>query len=426
MAGFGNIARPTEGNNAPHALAGPSSTHRAPFRHIRPTGDRRSEFITTRCYSPTGQLLWDGDHGTTVFALAVDAYGAVYQSGKRGTGSTAGDSLFHREADGQVPLITAMFSKGRPKWSVLQGASGPLESYGIAATSNGAVYVSIKNYNDATQNRVAKKSAVSGADLLTMPVGGFLDITSTPFINSASQLWKRVRVDGSNNVYAAGKTAGSFPTNTIFKWSSDAEYWVWHDNIADFDYLAGTGLGVSTDGRVFIPSDPTPTGSSPPYKPYLYITDASTSNLSPPAYASYLARKLKPLDGEPGWPPLGIGGYTGAGVSPSGLAIMYDNINDAISTVAVGGTPDTPAVAQIQSVPGLGGSLGLADVAISINDSGTYCYSVDRGTTSPVRSHEIRDSGNNLIGSYDHGGAINDCIVLPSGRVIVAGERVPR
>lgn len=390
-----NAARPTGGG-----FAG---------RKVRPMSNRRSDFITTRCYSPAGVQLWDGDHGNDPYAIAVGADGTIYQSGKEAS-SAYGDSLFHRAADGNCPIVTAMVPGGAPIWSIKRNFGNTEYSLGLAVTGD---YVYCGFNTPPSTAHIAKLAKSSGGDTLHLPQSGFG--FEAGFI--APTLWGRVRCDGSGNVYA---TAGKRPV----KWVSDAEYWIFHEQFDN--YYEGTGLDVSTDGRVFTSSSPDPQGSL--RTPLFYIADTSVSNVSPAAYSPYLAKVLKPGDADPGWPlPFGVGGYNQTGCSPSGLCVTHDDMNGKIQSVTATADPDIPTVTEKNNVGTIGGVFGTPYTAMAINDSGLYCYSVPR-VAGPGASSTfyIRAADGTAIVSPDTGGGVTDAAVLPNGNVIVCHQRVPR
>ncbi len=393
---WGRIVRPG-GDNPPRPLGSGVSG-----RLVRPMCAGRSNFITTRCYSPSGVQLWDGDHGNTVYALSVASDGTIYQSGAAGgTAALLGPSLFHDATD--APLVTAMLPGGRPIWSIKQELGGPLYSWGIAAANNGYLYTGINH--PSNPDLMVKLTASGGVDTLHLSAEGFYT-----GLTAALDLG-RVRCDGSGNVYAISRA-----NNGLLKWQSDAEFWYFSN--ADDGSLALTGMGVSTDGRVFASSDPTVFGTATVNA--FYIFDSSTSNLSPPSTAPYLAKatvtNTDPLASR--------AGYRQTGVSPSGLAVAFNDVALRIEGIAATGTPDSPAITAGASIGALGGSSASPYTAMAINDSGVYCYSLVRGVTG--YSHEIRAADNSIIASLDHGGVIYDAVVLPNGSVIVAGERVAR
>lgn len=376
----------------------------------------QSEFITTRCYSPAGTQIWDGDHGADVRALAIGPGRIIYQSGSSGA-FDLGDSLFHEVAEGQYPLVTAMYWGGEPKWSVK--VPGLYHSHGIAATTDGFVYAGYRVAINDSRNRLVKLTQSTGLELSELPTDGF-DYSQF----NDTTMWERVRVDADNNVYAYG---GGF----IAKWVSDVEFWNLPSIVTGgYTYQ---GFDVSDDGRVFTSSHPI--SSAPPGASVLFsITDSTVTNL-PGAGGGYLARIFRPNPGPLDPPEAGYTfwehlGWHGCGVSPSGRSIVqgptlddYTNVG-IIEITANGLDPDDPATAFKVAVPNLGGSFGSGGrlTGIAINDSGIYSYSVPRTTVT----HHIRAADNSLIGSYDHGGEINDIIVLPNGYTIVAGERVAR
>lgn len=386
-------------------------------RMVRPMGGRRSDYITTRCYSPDGTQLWDGDHGNDVFALAVGADGIVYQSGAEYSASNTGDSLFHRYADSLQPLVTAMAFGGRPIWSIKK-ADGFGSSYGIAAGTNGYVYCGI---NSATPY-LAKLDAGDGDDVLHLPITDFIRAfnappsTTPPFVSADSnQSWGRVRVDGSNNVYAIGATDGNTASN-IFKWVSDEEFHLLDEQQSA--YYAPTGLGVSSAG-VIATSSAQPSGAYPDDIPMFYVASLAAGNLSPAAFSTYTARQSNPNNSG--------SGYFQVGTSPDGTRnITYDGINGQVISVAATGDPEVPTVTTLVSLAALGGSVFVPYTAMAVNDDGVYCYSIPRGTLTPDGTHDIRAADNSLIARLDHGGAIYDAVVLADGSVIVAGERVAR
>lgn len=401
-------------------------TFRRPFKMLDfVAGTRRSDYITTRCYSASGQQIWDGDHGSDVFALAVDSHGTVYQTGAgNATFKSDGmggfipleDSLFHEYPE-NPPTVTAMYPGGEPKWSRNKGIAdlfdggGRPSSSGIAVTTNGAVYVALTYAFGDTRNRVAKLSSASGAELLRLPVAGFQHSLAV------AEFWSRVRVDGANNVYAAG--FGLVPQPV--KWVNDLEFW--NSPSGGTSGYRYTGMGVSSNGRVFLASDPP--SETPPGGALFLIYDSAVSNLGS-LTGTFLARVAEDANIE--W---NTDGWGGVGTSPSGRCItqgpqLSDPAGDEyVQEIAVTADPTAPGITLKTPLPSYGGQLGAPEVAVSINDAGIYCYSKDRNPI-PVTSHEIRAADNSLIGRYDHGGGINDCLVLPNGSVIVAGQRVAR
>lgn len=393
---WGRIVRPGGDNPARPLGSGLAG------RIVRPMCAGKSAFITTRCYSPSGVQIWDGDHGNTVFALSVASDGTIFQSGAAGgTAAILGPSLFHDGSD--APLVTAMFPGGRPIWSIKQSIGGPLFSYGIAAANNGYLYCGLNH--PSNPDLLVKLTATGGSDTLHLSAEGFYTGLT------ANLILGRVRCDSSGNVYALSRA-----NNGLLKWVSDTEFWTFSD--ADDGSFSCTGLGVSSDGIVFAASDVAI--FSPTTVNAFYIFNTATSNLSPLTTPPYLAKatvtSTDPLDLR--------AGYQQAGVSPSGMAIAFNDVALRIEGIAATGTPDSPTVTAGASVASLGGSSASPYTAMAINDSGAYCYSTVRGVTG--YSHVIRAADNSLIASLDHGGVIYDAVVLSNGSVIVAGERVAR
>lgn len=351
-------------------------------------GGTQSPYITTRCYSPAGVQLWDGDHGNTVFALAVGPGGVVYQSGLGG-------------------LVTAMQPRGEIIWT--QDFPAVDYSYGIAVGVGGYVYCSFTRESVGPMTGyVAKLGVSTGVDLLHLPYTGF-------YAGSGNIQWGRVRTDAAGNVYAIFRTIGG-----VVKWVSDAEFWML--SVPSYDTgLNVTGLGVASDGRVFTTNDPTRFG--PSTATGFYSLDTSVNNLPPPTSPAYLARATVTTDIFDSYPERY--GYRQTGVSPSGRAISQNDHSLRIEELTATVDPDAPTITDRAPCAVLGGSVFRPYTAMAINDDGDICYSVPRGAGLTTSSHMIQDSAG-MGFALDHGGAIFDAVVLPNGNTIVAGDRVRR
>jgi hypothetical protein len=360
--------------------------------------ERTSDFITTRCYSPTGQQIWDGDHGNTVYALAVTSNGTVYQSGAgHGTASIIGPSLFHRGAEDDAPLVTAMRPGGQPLWSIKQ-SSPSVYSYGIAAGTDGYLYYSKTNEQSAPfTGYVAKLRGTTGEDILHLPIAGFTNVPSTGQMG-------RVRCDAAGNPYAIHRTGFA-----ILKWVNDVEFWVAGTNL--YTGLRPTGLAVSDNGHVFLPQLLSLIGGGGNTETIdaLYILDSQLSNLPGLGMPTVLASFQESTNSS------NTLGYKQAGCSPNGNQWVSHN-------PITGYVTGTKSAVVIE----LGGSVFVPYAALAINDSGVYCHSVPRLAGIDVHSHVIRAADNSIITTMDHGGEIFDAVVLPDGRFIVAGARVSR
>lgn len=422
--GSNNAARPT-GNG----VSG---------RKVRPMCAARSGFVTTRCYSPSGVQLWNGDHGYDVQALTVGPDGVVYQTGAP-VGLDLGDSLFHKQGATR-PLVTAMRSGGRPVWS---WSTTPLgTSLGIAYATTEHVYVGVNRNPLMGNGFLVKINTRTAAEVARLSVDGFYHeevltapaddprvdpptITSLP----DAQEWGRVRVDASNNVYAIGKTAYSIGIpvygdifassyvirSSIMKWKADAEWWMLDEQVNPL--FAPTGLGVSSSGVVATSNAPSTTFGT--NFPIYYFCDTDTNNQAVPAFSSYIIKKKRPVGCA------AYCGYLSNAISPNGEhSITIDNTAGGnsyiLSSIAAGTDPFDPDIVAMWTIP----SMAPGQHPLAINDSGRYAYAVAHGTEG--YSVEVRDLSNSLLYQIDHGGDINDMVMLPDGTLYIAGKRVLR
>jgi hypothetical protein len=200
----------------------------------------------------------------------------------------------------------------------------------------------------------------------------------------------------------------------VWKWVADAEEWMFQ--WVDFQSYSHRGLSVADDGVYAMCTNSSGAVPGPTPNPQRNLTIGGEKiDVPNPGDNELFARIV--ITSSPD-------GFWGVASSPSGIVIAkrYD---DSIVEVTPTGDYTLPTVTVRVTVADMvcDGSAAPTQ-AIAINDDEIYCYSMDR--TPAGVSHQIRAADNSLIMEADHGGYIYDCVVLPDGKVIVAGERVAR
>ena len=360
-------------------------------RMVRPVSRRRSDFITTRCYSPAGVQIWDGDHGSTVYALAVSESGAVYQSG---AGGLSGDAILGSSLFTGIPLVTAMRPGGYPIWGLIAPDAHEY-SYGIAVGQDGYLYYSSTNENEFPFTAyVAKVSQASGEDLLHLPLTGF-------YAGTSGRQMGRVKCDADGNPYAIFRTIQG-----AIKWVADTEYWMF--NASHILGVNVSGLDVSDSGNVYVSSQGSVFGGPGSFNAF-YILDSSTGNLDPVTVPPIIDTTAIDITGITG--PVG---YRNAACSRDGTQWFSFNLDAHLT-----GTIDEAAWGAV-------GSPLLPYAALAINSSGRYCVSLPRTAQAIHTSHYVFESDATLVFSADHGADVYDAIILEDGTTIIAGGRVRR
>lgn len=430
MAGPGKIIRPTTGNNAPRPVN--SSEHRAPYRYIRPMGSPASRYITTRCYSPSGVQLWVADHGADVYALDVDANGYIYQSGSW-FNSALGDSLFHKTADNNYPLVTRMTSSGGKSWCIKRNLGGSPLSRGICCSPSGHVYYGFNatTVGSSSDGVITKLVATTGAQVLTLPMAGFVYALKAPNLGSylkslTPRSIGRLRCNSSGQVFAGMNISLESPTtishyaNVPHRWISDAESLMYYSGPSS----SLLDLNCDNSGNCFSGHS---SNRSTVYTGILaaFDTTLSTNPTAPDNAATRTALVTGPYAGEFSTPP--ESSASAIGVSPSGLIYFKKSENDITQTVnqlTITGDEYAPTITTRATVAGLRvgvvGGVTPSD-SLAVNDSGAFVYNIhpDTGDT-----HEMRAADGTVIRRADHGDFITCVAIRPNGTVIVAGKRV--
>lgn len=409
MSTFGRQVRAT--TDANEATTRPGTQAIRPGRLVRPMTRRRSDFITTRCYSPSGVQIWDADHGADVYGLAVDHLGYVYQCGDK-TNWNLGESLFHSPADSIFPQVTGLAPGGAPLWASTKPSASDEYCQGISVTSDRELYYGVNTLVPSTA--IVRKTTYRGVFVA--------NLTSTGFFSgiSGSPVWtyvQRVRTDSGGNVLANVKFSYvSGIGGTVWKWENDV--FGWRFQWVDFQAYAQRGLSVADNGR-YACADNVINGQIAVPNPDRILTIGGDKSDDPLPGDNELFARILPVGSSDG--------CYGVASSPSGR-VLAKREDETVIEVTPTGSYTSPTVTTRATVSGLicttGTSVFFATQAVGINDSGQIVYSVERTTTG--NSHEIRDASNTLILAADHGGNIHDAVVLPDGKVIVAGERVPR
>jgi hypothetical protein len=202
-------------------------------------------------YGPTGQLQWSRQIGTNksdvVTGVAADSNGSVYVSGA--TGGTIGGT----NAGGTDAFIRKYSSSGTPSWTRQFGTSHTDTALGVAADEFGNVFVAGSTFgnlggefNSAKSDAFLAKYNSEGTLLWTRLTGTAQD-----------EIGASVATDALGNVYLAGMTsgdlAGSSGTDDAFIRKYDASgAHVWTRQLGTSQ--GDRALGVSTDhlGNVFL------------------------------------------------------------------------------------------------------------------------------------------------------------------------------
>lgn len=388
------ITRPEALRGNPNSIERPRS-RRAFKELIAVNGNAASPWITTRCYSPTGRLLWDADHGADVLAMTVDSAGNIY---------TVGQQSHAFQTTGFVYQLLRKYSpSGRLLWSAPTHVSGvDYWGEGVAVNSSGEVYVSRWQNgtwlgSPGTWAEVAKYDA-DGSFMATLPYTAWYPSPQQP------HFW-RLAIDPDDELVALG---GSAATEGVFKWISDLQEWEY-----TFSASASTWSGLSIDsaGNIAVGK--------------LYGSGAT-----------YIFDSFGPDDGHPT-----VGGFdyrallapAVAGDSVSAVAALSTSVvlvkrfasglGNVIQALTIPTPPTTtPTATTLISSPT--DAATLTQKALATNSAGVFCYGTDR--TISGATHRVYEYPNTPLWAADHGGDIADCFVMPDGKVIIAGKRVRR
>lgn len=173
----------------------------------------------------TGATPYEGAYG-----VAVDGSGNVYvtgyTSGVLGSSSAGGDDVFVRKYD----------SSGNVLWTAQLGGAGDDYGQSVAVDGSGNVYVSGSTGGSDTTDGAAVlyKLDSSGAILWSKPLG--------PVDSDA----RRVRVDGSGNVYVAGRKV----TQAYLARYTSTNALVWETVLSSSS--AARGLALDASGNPFV------------------------------------------------------------------------------------------------------------------------------------------------------------------------------
>ena len=391
-------------------------------------------FITTRCYSAAGELLWVADHGARVLCLAVDSDGNVYQSGEK-TGYLFGASYFHSVGSGALfPYITKHDANGVPDWRVMASTFGSQTSEGLCV-SNGGVY-------ELHSDVITKYDKTLGTSILNLP----MNFESSPLWFEPTPIWPGPTWGGdldpptysflacTENGYVVafssrGVSSGLLPLRydtsrtSVHQWREDTGYGVYHylGPYGGYQGLGITGTGTIVTSASLSQSNP----HVPPDGQQIlegFNSDIVLGTIGTPVldYRSPIPMVAVPNDHQ----------FRDVACSPNGRVYAreynYAVGLDRITQIETTGDIRTPTLTGRASPGQLRvGVVATYPHALAVNDDGIYAYARDRDTAAGNISHEIRASDDSLIGQYDHGGYIWAAAVLPDGKVIVAGDRVP-
>jgi uncharacterized delta-60 repeat protein len=216
-------------------------------------------------YSAKGKQLWvkryngPGNGSDTARALAVDGSGNVYVTGES-TGSGAG-----------YDYATIKYTtNGKQLWAARYNGSGSStdSAYAIAVDGSGNVYVTGDSLGSGSGYDYATiKYDANGKQLWAKRYNG---------PGNGSDTAQAVAVDGSGNVYVAGKSSGSgtgYDYATIKYSANGKQIWVKRFNGLGNSTDVVTALAVDGSGNIYVAGESLGSGTDYDYATIKYNTN---------------------------------------------------------------------------------------------------------------------------------------------------------
>ncbi|MGA3094069.1 MAG: SBBP repeat-containing protein, partial [Dehalococcoidales bacterium] len=239
----------------------------------------------------SGNLLWNtflGDNGTDYGqAIAVDGSGNVYVSGYSTAtwgapvrAYTAGTDAFAAKLD----------SSGALQWNTFLGASGEDYGNGIAVDGSGNVYVA--GYSNATWGTSPVRAYASETDAFAAKLDSSGALTWNTFLGTSGYDYGyAIVVDGSGNVYVAGRsstswgapvrafTVSGFNTDAFAAKLDSSGALTWNTFLGGSgnDYVYG--IAVDGSGNVYVAGSSDATWGAP-VRAYTLLNDAFATRLN--------------------------------------------------------------------------------------------------------------------------------------------------
>ena len=232
-------------SNGSVCVTGPSdATWGSPVREYSGNGDTFAVKVNS-----SGVLQWNTFLGGTgddyVFGIAVDSSGNIYIAG---FSDTAWGSPVRAHSGNWDAFAAKLNRNGVLQWNTFLGGTGVTRGYGIAAESNGNVYITgytssswgspVRAYTSASDVFVAKLDS-SGA----LQWNTFLGGTGTDYGHS-------IAVDSSANVYVTGYSSSSWgnPVRSFGGGDTDA-FAVKLDSSGRLEYPSDISVTLQGTGR---------------------------------------------------------------------------------------------------------------------------------------------------------------------------------
>lgn len=354
-----------------------------------------SRFITHRMYDADGTELWNADHGQNVNAVAVDSSGNVYTVGEYDPATYVTGPYF---------LLKKYSSSGALVWSVsITDGAHDYYGTGVAVTSTGAVYVS--RWAPLINAEIVKYDSAGSK------IGRVQD--SVFFSPAGTSRYTTLRVGPSDELIALGR---DYTDQGVYKWVGDEEDWQFFNyGAASSGHVATwSGLTVDSDGNVSMGKRHTGATGTIPTTVYDSI-GPETGHATVTGFDTRAAYQPKTTSDNV---------VAVAAMSTSVVLAKQVNFGHKVITFTNYGAVNSltpPIVTQL-----LAGSEfdTLNQPALAANSSGTFCVGVSRSLAG--HTHRVYQHPDTLLWSADHRGGVRDCVVLPDGKVVIAGLRVAK
>ena len=174
--------------------------------------------------SSSGSLAWNtflGDSGTDYgYGVAVDGSGNVYVAGS--SSATWGSSPMRSYTSGSDGFAAGLSSSGSLTWNTFLGGSGDDLCYSIAVDGSGNVYVAGRS--DATWGSSPVRSFAGGNDAFVARLASNGSLTWNTFLGSSgTDYGYGVAVDGSGNIYISGYSNATWGSSPVRAYTANAD-----------------------------------------------------------------------------------------------------------------------------------------------------------------------------------------------------------